>query len=154
MDNKKLFEEVNGRLEEVVNDILVEMQTKLDITDGACNPITALELDNITENAARCIVKILEEQKALNLIESVEDLTPLNIETYYTGGGVWITEAALKGGRYSAITSDFVTCLTVYKDAAEKFMNEDMIFSKALEELEENEMQLYKKMLEDMNNKR
>ena len=154
MDNKKLLEEVNGRLEEVVNDILIDMQKNLGITDGACNPWTALELDNTTTALAENIVKLLEEQKAADLIENIEDLTPLNIETYYTGGGVWITEAALKGGRYAAITSDFVTCLTVYKDAAEKFMNDDMIFSKALEELEENEMQLYKKMLEDMNNKR
>lgn len=78
------------------------------------------------------------------------DLKPIKIETYYTGGGIWITEAELKNNRYAAITNDFVECLTVYEDAPEKFMPENMVFSKAVNELNTTELALYKKMLEDL----
>lgn len=63
----------------------------------------------------------------------------MNIEVFYTGGGIWLAEAVInEEGDYAVIDSEYPECLSVYHKAEneeEKYMPEDMYISKTWDEL-------------------
>lgn len=52
-------------LDEKINEVFFEMQTKLDITDGGIMPLDALYLEELQKKLADHIEKVLEFQKDL-----------------------------------------------------------------------------------------
>lgn len=81
----------------------------------------------------------------------------MNIETFYTGGGLWLTEVVINDkGDYAVIGSDFPDILSVYhkaEDEDSKYMPEDMYISKPFEELDDDLKELHSKMLDDLRKK-
>lgn len=71
-------------------------------------------------------------------------------EAYNSGGGIWICEMNLGDGTYAVIDSESIICdmecLSIYNDAEEPFMPEDMIFSENLEDLDTLHKALYMQM--------
>lgn len=78
----------------------------------------------------------------------------MKIETFYTGGGLWLTEVVINDkGDYAVISSDFPDILSVYHKAESeetKYMMEDMYISKPFEELDADLKELHSKMLDDL----
>lgn len=79
----------------------------------------------------------------------------MKIETFYTGGGIWLTEAVINDeGDYAVIGSDYPDYLSVYHKAEnedEKYMPEDMYLSEHHSKLDEHLKSLYHEMLNHMN---
>ena len=78
-------------------------------------------------------------------------MNKFKIETFYTGGGIYITEASYLG-QYAVISSDFKECLTVYDyiDDEHKYTMETMVLSAPYVELPMILQKLYKKMIKHM----
>ena len=55
-------ETIRTLLEEKVNDIFLEMQTKLDINDGGISPLMSLKLDESMDALTEAIENALKEQ--------------------------------------------------------------------------------------------
>lgn len=77
----------------------------------------------------------------------------MNIEVNYTGGGIWLAEKNLDNGTYAVVSSDFPECITVYRAAEEPYLPEDMIFSKSVDDLDEETAKLYSEMMAEMKKK-
>lgn len=71
------------------------------------------------------------------------------IEVFYTGGGIWIGEKALQNNTYAVVDTDFIDCLTIYKDSTEeeKYTPENMIYSADKNELNEEQRKIYDELL-------
>lgn len=69
---------------------------------------------------------------------------------FNSGGGIWICEMNLGDGTYAVIDSESIVCdmecLSIYNDAEEPFMPEDMFFSENLEDLDTMHKALYMQM--------
>ena len=59
----KFFEKVYERLDEVINDLFYEFQTKLKITSGDITPLELDVLENLQDNLANLITDVLIEEK-------------------------------------------------------------------------------------------
>lgn len=62
----------------------------------------------------------------------------MNIETFYTGGGIWLSQYDAGGGYYAVVSSDHPDCLSIYRktdDQDEAYLPENMVSSKNLDEL-------------------
>lgn len=72
-----------------------------------------------------------------------------NIEVFYTGGGIWLSEINLQNGTYAVISSDFPECLSIYNyvEDENQYMPEDMIFSGSVKELNEEQTKIYNQLL-------
>lgn len=80
-----------------------------------------------------------------------------SVETFYTGGGIWITEKELRNNTCAIISSDYANCLSIYKyhNEEEKDLIENMIFSKCIEEIESDKklkkyIALYEELYNDL----
>ena len=80
------------------------------------------------------------------------------IETFYTGGGIYLTAADEEGTScYFIISSDkdYAFCLSKYDRAEEQDYDEEypcmnMLWSKSAEELDKDEAKLWKRMFRHM----
>ena len=81
----------------------------------------------------------------------------MNIETFYTGGGIWLTEVVINDkGDYAVIDNEHPEYLSVYHAAENedlKYMSEDMYISEHHTALSPDLKALYDKMLEHMQEK-
>ena len=59
----KFYEKVYERLDEVINDLFYEFQTKLKITSGDITPLELGVLENLQDNLANLITDVLIEEK-------------------------------------------------------------------------------------------
>ena len=72
----------------------------------------------------------------------------MNIETFYTGGGIWLAESTLnEKGDYAVVSSDYPEVLSIYHKSEEKYMPEDMFFSEHYSKLEADLLSLYLEMV-------
>lgn len=78
----------------------------------------------------------------------------MKIETFYTGGGIWLTETVInEAGDYAVISNDFPECLSLYHKAEnedEKYMPEDMFLSEHHSKLSPELKSLYDEMLKHL----
>ena len=78
----------------------------------------------------------------------------MKIETFYTGGGIWLTESVInEDGDYAVIGNDFPECLSLYHKAENedaKYMPEDMFLSEHHSELSPDLKSLYDEMLKHL----
>ena len=71
----------------------------------------------------------------------------MNIEKFYTGGGIWLAESVLnEKGDYAVVSSDYPEVLSIYHKAEEKYMPEDMFFSEHYSKLEADLISLHLEM--------
>lgn len=60
----------------------------------------------------------------------------MNIEVFYTGGGIWLAEAIINDkGDYAVVNNECPEVLSIYHKAEDKYMEEDMYLSKPWDEL-------------------
>lgn len=76
-------------------------------------------------------------------------------ETFYTGGGIWITALPQDEKHYYTIDNDFMDCLTFYEDRFEGWQDTEypckrMVWSKNTNELNSEERLIYKAMKADL----
>lgn len=64
----------------------------------------------------------------------------MKIETFSTGGGIWISEAVISdNGNYAVVSSECPEILSLYRkpeSEEEKYLPEDMYLSKSWDELD------------------
>lgn len=61
----------------------------------------------------------------------------MKIETFSTGGGIWLVEVELEHtGDYAVVNSEHPEILSIYHKADEPYMEEDMYLSKPWDELD------------------
>lgn len=59
-----------------------------------------------------------------------------NIETFNTGGGIWLAETVINDkGDYAVVNNECPEVLSLYHKADEPYMEEDMYLSKPWDEL-------------------
>lgn len=75
------------------------------------------------------------------------------IETFYTGGGITLAEAELKGGRYAVVSTECPDFITIYNrvEDEEPYMPEDMVGCYGVNEMDEDTKVLYQAMLNELN---
>lgn len=71
----------------------------------------------------------------------------MDFDVYYTGGGIWIAEAKLGNGQYYSVDS-FMDGLNFFNPPPsgreeDKYMPEDMAWSKGEDDLSKSEKELY-----------
>lgn len=62
----------------------------------------------------------------------------MKIETFYTGGGIWLSQYNAGGGYYAVVSSEYPDCLSIYRKTDEDedlYLPENMVSSKDLSEL-------------------
>ena len=62
----------------------------------------------------------------------------MQIETFYTGGGIWLSQYNAGGGYYAVVSSEAPECLSIYRKTDEDedlYLPENMVTSKNLGEL-------------------
>ena len=62
----------------------------------------------------------------------------MKIETFYTGGGIWLSQYNAGGGYYAVVSSEYPDCLSIYRETDEDedlYLPENMVSSKNLGEL-------------------
>lgn len=62
----------------------------------------------------------------------------MKIETFYTGGGIWLSQYNAGGGYYAVVSSEYPDCLSIYRKKDEDedlYLPENMVSSKDLSEL-------------------
>lgn len=76
------------------------------------------------------------------------------IETFSTGGGIWLVEVEINEiGDYAVVSSDMPDVISVYhkpEDGNEKYMPEDMYISKPWNEVGMNLGALHSRMLYEL----
>lgn len=78
-----------------------------------------------------------------------------NIETFYTGGGIWLTAACVEDSPlYYILDSDWDEGLTLYDNTNEDkdidYPCQEMVWSKETAELNDEEKALLREMRKDM----
>ena len=72
----------------------------------------------------------------------------MNIDKFYTGGGIWLAESILnEAGDYAVVSSECPEILSLYHKAKEKYMPEDMYFSEHYSKLEADLSSLHLEMV-------
>ena len=67
-------------------------------------------------------------------------------ETFYTGGGIWLSQYDAGDGYYAVVSSDQPDILSIYRktdDEDEMYLPENMISSKAYEELGQSQKAMH-----------
>ena len=62
----------------------------------------------------------------------------MNIETFYTGGGIWLAQYDAGDGYYAVVSSDAPEYLSIYRKTEEEdelYLPENMVSNKAYNEL-------------------
>ena len=81
----------------------------------------------------------------------------MNIEVFYTGGGIWLAEAVINDkGDYAVVNNECPEVLSLYHKADnedEKYMAEDMYLSKPWDELSNEMAHLHAVMFQAMKKK-
>lgn len=77
----------------------------------------------------------------------------MKAEVFYTGGGIWLAEKDLGNGTYAVVDSEYHDCLSIYKEAEERYMPEDMIFSEGVAKLDLEQMKIYRELVEALKEK-
>lgn len=77
----------------------------------------------------------------------------MKAEVFYTGGGIWLAEKDLGNGTYGVVDSEYHDCLSIYKEAEERYMPEDMIFSEGVAKLDLEQMKIYRELVEALKEK-
>ena len=77
----------------------------------------------------------------------------MKAEAFYTGGGIWIAEKDLGNGTYAVVDSEYHDCLSIYTDAEEKYIPEDMVFSEGVANLDLEQMKIYRELIEALEEK-
>ena len=72
------------------------------------------------------------------------------LEVFYTGGGIWLAELDLDDMTYAVVSSEAPEYFTIYSNQDEKYLPEDMLISKHESELYGSQLNLYNKMLEEL----
>lgn len=75
------------------------------------------------------------------------------VEVFYTGGGIWLSEMDLGNGTYAVVDSEYNDCLSIYKEAEEKYMPEDMILSEGVAKLDLEQMKIYRALVNALKEK-
>lgn len=79
----------------------------------------------------------------------------MNIETFYTGGGIWLSESVINdNGDYAVVSSEFPDVLSLYHPSDEKYLTEYMFLSEHYSKLDAGLKDLYFKMLDDLKQNR
>ena len=97
--------------------------------------------------------EMLRENRRIKTDRIISYITHSIIEVSYTGGGVWLAEKDRQDGTYAVIDNDFIDCLTIYKNSneEEKYTAENMIFSAAVADLNEELKNLYNELFTALN---
>lgn len=77
------------------------------------------------------------------------------IETFYTGGGIWITAYPLDGNHYYTVDNDFGAYLNLYEDRFEGCGGDEfpccrMVWSKGVNQMTGDEWNIYRAMTKDL----
>lgn len=77
----------------------------------------------------------------------------MTIEVFNAGGGIWLAETDLNNGTYAVISTDAPEYLSVYNyvDDEPQYLPDDMIFSKGIHELNDNEKTIYNELYAALN---
>lgn len=70
----------------------------------------------------------------------------MKIETFYTGGGIWLSQYDAGGGFYAVVSNDYPDCLSIYRkteDEDELYLPENMVSSKGLDELNDEQREVH-----------
>jgi len=70
----------------------------------------------------------------------------MEIETFYTGGGIWLSQYNAGGGYYAVVSSDFPDCLSIYRKTEgtdDLYLPENMVSSKNLDELNPEQKEVH-----------
>lgn len=70
----------------------------------------------------------------------------MKTETFYTGGGIWLSQYNAGGGYYAVVSSDFPDCLSIYRKTEEEdelYLPENMVSSKNLDELNPEQKEVH-----------
>ena len=68
----------------------------------------------------------------------------MKTETFYTGGGIWISQYDAGGGFFAVVSNDCPDCLSVYRKTGDEdedamYLPENMVSSKNLDELNDEQ---------------
>lgn len=77
----------------------------------------------------------------------------MKAEAFYTGGGIWLAEKDLGNGTYAVVDSEYHDCLSIYKEAEERYMPEDMVFSEGVAKLDLEQMKIYRELVDALKEK-
>lgn len=70
----------------------------------------------------------------------------MKIETFYTGGGIWLSQYDAGDGYYAVVSSDQPDYLSIYRNAEnedEMYLPEDMVSSKHYDELGQSQKAMH-----------
>lgn len=70
----------------------------------------------------------------------------MKTETFYTGGGIWLSQYDAGGGYYAVVSSECPDCLSIYRkteDVDELYLPENMVSSKNLDELNPEQKEVH-----------
>lgn len=70
----------------------------------------------------------------------------MKTETFYTGGGIWLSQYDAGDGYYAVVSSDCPDCLGIYRkteDEDELYLPENMVSSKNLDELNAEQREVH-----------
>lgn len=76
----------------------------------------------------------------------------MKIETFYTGGGIWISEYDAGGGYIAVVDSEHPNFMSVYRksDDDEPYLPENMVYSKEHNELDSVQKELHECLKEEL----
>ena len=80
----------------------------------------------------------------------------MKIETFYTGGGIWISQHDAGDGHYAVVDSEHPEYFSIYRkteDEDDLFLPENMVSSKAYNELGSTQKEMYKLLIEELKQK-
>lgn len=80
----------------------------------------------------------------------------MKIETFYTGGGIWLSQYDAGDGYYAVVSSDCPEFFSIYRKTEEEdelYLPENMVSSKSYNELGETQKEVYKLLVEDLKQK-
>lgn len=77
----------------------------------------------------------------------------MGVEVSYTGGGIWLAEKDLGNGTYAVVDSEYHDCLSIYQEAEEHYMPEDMILSEGVANLDLEQMKIYRELVNALKEK-
>ena len=77
----------------------------------------------------------------------------MKIETFYTGGGIWLAQYDAGGGYYAVVSSDYPDCLSIYRktdgdEDEELYLPENMVSSKSIDELNPEQRAVHARLKE------
>ena len=80
----------------------------------------------------------------------------MNIETFYTGGGIWISQYDAGDGYYAVVRSDAPEFLGIYRKTEEEdelYLPENMVSSKAYNELSSVQKEIHEILRKELEKK-